>query len=121
MINPLGFPGSSTPSQRDPKEGLTHQQQESPGFRKNLFETVIGVEVHAQVKSVSKLFTGAPTGFGQDPNTQVTEYCLALPGVLPVLNAFALECGIRTAMALNCTNNPFMSFARNNYFYPDLP
>ena len=85
------------------------------------WETVIGLEVHAQVASRSKLFSGAATAFGAEPNAQVSLVDAAMPGMLPVLNAHAVEQAVRTGLALNAEINRVSTFARKNYFYPDLP
>ena len=85
------------------------------------YETVIGLEVHAQLLTASKIFCGCATAFGAPPNTQVCEVCLGMPGSLPVLNKKALEYAVKMALATNCRINPESLFARKNYFYPDLP
>jgi aspartyl-tRNA(Asn)/glutamyl-tRNA(Gln) amidotransferase subunit B len=85
------------------------------------YEPVIGLEVHAQLLSRSKIFCGCSTRFGDPPNSNVCPVCLGLPGTLPVLNKRAVEMGIRAALALNCTVHQHSRFARKNYFYPDLP
>ncbi len=85
------------------------------------YETVIGLEVHAQLQTRSKLFCGCGTVFGQGANTQTCPVCLGLPGTLPVLNRTAVEMAVRTGVALNCTIRTPNIFARKNYFYPDLP
>jgi aspartyl-tRNA(Asn)/glutamyl-tRNA(Gln) amidotransferase subunit B len=85
------------------------------------FEAVIGLEVHAQLLTRSKVFCGCSADFGGEPNTRVCPICLGFPGVLPVLNRKALEFTIRTALALNCKIARFSKFDRKNYFYPDLP
>ncbi|HEX9285489.1 MAG TPA: Asp-tRNA(Asn)/Glu-tRNA(Gln) amidotransferase subunit GatB [Nitrospirales bacterium] len=85
------------------------------------YEVVIGLEVHAQLLTESKMFCGCGTEFGAAPNTQTCPVCLGLPGVLPVINRKAVEFAIRTGLALNCTIAPMNRFARKNYFYPDLP
>jgi len=86
-----------------------------------LYEAVIGLEVHAQLRTRSKLFCSCSTAFGAAPNTNVCEVCSGMPGVLPVPNARAVEYAARMGMAVNCTVNPVSVFARKNYFYPDLP
>jgi aspartyl-tRNA(Asn)/glutamyl-tRNA(Gln) amidotransferase subunit B len=85
------------------------------------YEAVIGLEVHAQMLTGSKLFCGCPTGFGAEPNTQTCPVCAGMPGVLPVLNKRALEFTVRTGLATSCTISRLSRFARKNYFYPDLP
>ena len=85
------------------------------------WEVVIGLEVHAQLSTVSKIFSGASTAFGAEPNTQASAVDLAYPGVLPVLNEAAVERAIRLGLALGSTINLKNVFARKNYFYPDLP
>jgi len=85
------------------------------------FETVIGLEVHCQLATASKLFCGCSAAFGADPNDHTCPVCLAMPGVLPVLNRRAVEYAIRAALATGCTINTTSRWARKNYFYPDLP
>ncbi|WP_027180111.1 Asp-tRNA(Asn)/Glu-tRNA(Gln) amidotransferase subunit GatB [Maridesulfovibrio bastinii] len=85
------------------------------------FETVIGLEVHAQLKTKSKIFCGCSTEFGKDPNENVCEICSGMPGVLPVLNEKVVEYAAKMGLATNCTVNKKSVFARKNYFYPDLP
>jgi aspartyl-tRNA(Asn)/glutamyl-tRNA(Gln) amidotransferase subunit B len=85
------------------------------------YEPVIGLEVHAQLLTKTKIFCGCSTRFGDPPNSNVCPVCLGLPGTLPVLNRRAVEMGIRAALAMNCTVHEFSRFARKNYFYPDLP
>jgi aspartyl-tRNA(Asn)/glutamyl-tRNA(Gln) amidotransferase subunit B len=85
------------------------------------YEPVIGLEVHAQLKTNTKMFCGCSTVFGQPPNTQVCPVCLGLPGSLPVPNAQAFEFALKTALALNCEIVGFTKFDRKNYYYPDLP
>lgn len=84
------------------------------------FEPVIGLEVHAQLKTRSKAFCGCPTEFGKGANDQVCQVCLGMPGVLPVLNRQAVELAIRAGIALNCEISQASRFDRKNYFYPDL-
>jgi aspartyl-tRNA(Asn)/glutamyl-tRNA(Gln) amidotransferase subunit B len=85
------------------------------------YEVVVGLEVHAQLKTASKIFCGCSTKFGAAPNTQTCPICLGMPGVLPVLNRRVLEMAVKTGLALHCQISPYSRFARKNYFYPDLP
>ena len=85
------------------------------------FEAVIGLEIHAQLLTASKIFCGCSTAFGAAPNTHLCPVCLGLPGALPVLNRAAVDCAIRASLALGCTIHETSVFARKNYFYPDLP
>ena len=86
-----------------------------------VWEVVIGMETHAQLATKSKIFSGASTAFGAEPNRQASVVDLALPGVLPVLNRQAVACAIRFGLAIGATVSPRSVFARKNYFYPDLP
>ncbi|HLZ32453.1 MAG TPA: Asp-tRNA(Asn)/Glu-tRNA(Gln) amidotransferase subunit GatB, partial [Nitrospira sp.] len=86
-----------------------------------IYEVVIGVEVHAQLRTKSKMFCGCGTTFGQSANSQTCPVCLGLPGTLPVINKAAVEMAVRAGLALNCTIGELNRFARKNYFYPDLP
>jgi len=85
------------------------------------WEVVLGLEVHAQIVSASKLFSGASTAFGADPNSQVSLVDAAMPGMLPVINAVCIEQAVRTGLGLNAEINLVSVFDRKNYFYPDLP
>jgi len=85
------------------------------------YETVIGLEVHLQLNTATKIFCGCANQFGALPNTLTCPVCLGLPGSLPVVNEKALECAMKVGLALNCTINPFVKFDRKNYFYPDCP
>jgi len=89
--------------------------------RDSPYEVVIGLEVHAQLLTRSKMFCGCPTEFGAAPNSQTCPVCLGLPGVLPVINRRAVEFGMRTALALNLRVNGACRFARKHYYYPDMP
>jgi aspartyl-tRNA(Asn)/glutamyl-tRNA(Gln) amidotransferase subunit B len=89
--------------------------------RTGKWEVVIGMEVHAQVTAKSKLFSGASTEFGAEPNTQVSLVDAAMPGMLPVINEFCVEQAVRTGLGLNAQINLVSVFDRKNYFYPDLP
>ena len=82
---------------------------------------MLGLEVHVELNTASKMFCGCSTAFGADPNTQVCPVCLGLPGSLPVVNAIAVESAIRIGLALNCSIAEWCRFARKNYFYPDMP
>ncbi len=85
------------------------------------YEAVIGLEIHAQLLTATKIFCGCPTRFGAPPNTHVCPVCLGLPGALPVLNRQAVDFALRAGLALGCAVNTRSIFARKNYFYPDLP
>jgi len=85
------------------------------------YEAVIGLEIHAQLSTETKIFCGCSTEFGSAPNTQTCPVCTGLPGVLPVMNKKAIEYVVRTGLAVDCTISPVSRFARKNYFYPDLP
>ena len=85
------------------------------------YEVVIGLEVHAQLLTGSKMFCGCPTTFGAPPNSQTCPVCQGMPGVLPVINRRAIEFAVRTALAFNCRVNAACRFARKHYYYPDMP
>src|SRR2546428_895027 len=85
------------------------------------YEPVIGLEVHVQLATATKIFCSCPTSFGAPPNTNVCPVCLGLPGALPVLSREAVELAVKAALALHCRIRPVSRLARENYFYPDLP
>jgi aspartyl-tRNA(Asn)/glutamyl-tRNA(Gln) amidotransferase subunit B len=85
------------------------------------YEPVLGLEVHVELSTETKMFCGCANKFGSEPNSQVCPVCLGLPGSLPVLNQTAVESAIRIGLALNCEIVPWCRFARKNYFYPDMP
>ncbi|MGH3456316.1 MAG: Asp-tRNA(Asn)/Glu-tRNA(Gln) amidotransferase subunit GatB, partial [Nocardioidaceae bacterium] len=85
------------------------------------YDPVLGLEVHVELNTTSKMFCGCSTEFGAEPNTQVCPVCLGLPGALPVANERGVESAIRIGLALNCSIAEWCRFARKNYFYPDMP
>src|SRR5438477_6317204 len=85
------------------------------------YKVLVGMEIHVQLSTLSKMFTGAANVFGGEPNSQVDEQVLGLPGTLPVLNKKAVEYSIKTGLALNCRIAPFTKWDRKSYYYPDLP
>ena len=85
------------------------------------FDPALGLEVHVELNTASKMFCGCPTEFGAEPNTQVCPTCLGLPGAMPVVNKVAVESAMRIGLALNCEIAEWCRFARKNYFYPDMP
>ena len=88
---------------------------------KNSWELVLGLEVHAQISSKSKLFSNAPTNWGGEPNSQVSLVDCGMPGSLPVINEYCIDQAIITGLSLNADINKISVFDRKNYFYPDLP
>ena len=85
------------------------------------FDPAMGLEVHVELNTNSKMFCGCPTEFGAEPNTQVCPTCLGLPGAMPVVNRIAVESAMRIGLALHCEIAEWCRFARKNYFYPDMP
>ncbi|MFC2469625.1 MAG: Asp-tRNA(Asn)/Glu-tRNA(Gln) amidotransferase GatCAB subunit B, partial [Negativicutes bacterium] len=85
------------------------------------YEAVIGLEIHSELKTNTKIFCGCAIEFGAEQNTHVCPVCLGLPGVLPVLNRRVVEFAIKAGLATNCTINQYSKFDRKNYYYPDLP
>jgi aspartyl-tRNA(Asn)/glutamyl-tRNA(Gln) amidotransferase subunit B len=104
-----------TQAKSEPRAGMLIEGRTGP------WEIVLGLEVHAQVASKSKLFSGAAVGFGAPPNTQVSLVDAAMPGMLPVINRHCVEQAVKTGLGLKATINPWSRFDRKNYFYPDLP
>ncbi|KJR43118.1 Aspartyl/glutamyl-tRNA(Asn/Gln) amidotransferase subunit B, partial [Candidatus Magnetoovum chiemensis] len=87
----------------------------------NNYEAVIGLEIHSQLSTVSKMFCSCANKFGSEPNTQTCPICIGMPGVLPVINKKALAYAIKAGLAMSCSISKYSRFARKNYFYPDLP
>ena len=85
------------------------------------YDPALGLEVHVELNTNTKMFCGCPAVFGGEPNTQVCPTCLGLPGAMPVVNGKAIESAIRIGLALNCEIAEWCRFARKNYFYPDMP
>ncbi|HXG15625.1 MAG TPA: Asp-tRNA(Asn)/Glu-tRNA(Gln) amidotransferase subunit GatB [Calidithermus sp.] len=104
-----------TPREQPPEPSAGAARVEAP------FEVIIGLEIHAQLATRSKMFCGCPTAFGAAPNSQTCPVCLGLPGSLPVINRRAVEFAVRAALALNARVNARCRFARKHYFYPDMP
>ena len=84
------------------------------------YDPVLGFDVHVELNTKTKMFSSAPNSFGEDPNTNITEVCLGLPGALPMVNKQAVEYAIKLGLALNCQIADYCRFARKHYFYPDL-
>ena len=84
-------------------------------------ETIIGLEIHAELLTASKIFCACSTEFGAEPNSQVCPICLGMPGTLPVINERAVEYAVKAGLALNCEIAPYSKWDRKQYFYPDLP
>jgi aspartyl-tRNA(Asn)/glutamyl-tRNA(Gln) amidotransferase subunit B len=106
-----------------PAQGRHGQARDTVPYEEAVaaFDPVLGLEVHVELNTASKMFCGCSTTFGAEPNTQVCPTCLGLPGSLPVVNAVAVESAIRIGLALNCSIADWCRFARKNYFYPDMP
>src|ERR1700727_389700 len=103
---------------------MTKLASETPSISPEILaknDPVIGLEVHAQLTTKTKIFWGCSTPFGDAPNSNTCPVCLGLPGTLPVLNKRVIEMASRASLALNCTVHEHSRFARKNYFYPDLP
>ena len=118
---PPARPGSRAGSATSPK-GRTHDR-DADAFDDVLaaFDPAMGLEVHVELNTASKMFCGCPAGFGGEPNTRTCPTCLGLPGAMPVVNGKAVESAIRIGLALNCEIAEWCRFARKNYFYPDMP
>src|SRR5262249_25230938 len=113
--------GRPTPTSRRPRGDRGSQSWYDGMTASDRYEVVIGLEVHAQLLTRSKMFCGCTTKFGAPPNSQTCPVCQGMPGVLPVINRRAVEFGIRTALAFECRVNPACRFARKHYYYPDMP
>src|SRR2546426_690722 len=120
----MGFFGPPT-SPRRPRRGMSRRMSDAASKliegRPRPRGIVLGLEVHAQVASNSKLFSGAAVGFGAGPNEQVSLVAAAMPGMLPVINRRCVELAVKTGLGLKAKINPWSRFDRKNYFYPDLP
>src|SRR5438105_9334317 len=109
------------PAGKPPAGGHPSRSRRRPHSAGMTYETVIGLEVHVQLSTASKMFCACAVAFGAPPNTLTCPVCLGLPGSLPALNRRAVELGIRAALALECRIHPESQFHRKNYYYPDLP
>lgn len=115
---------AGTPSEMPPRPRRYNRNMQAIATVEEVlakYEPVIGLEVHVQLGTKTKIFCGCPISFGAEPNTNVCPVCLGLPGALPVLSRQAVEFAMDAAIALHCRVNPYSRFARKNYFYPDLP
>ena len=116
-----GAPGTNADrANRSDRADRADRERRADTTERAEWETVVGLEVHCELKTQTKLFCGCKNAFGDEPNTNVCPVCLGLPGSLPVLNAFAVELAMRIGEALHCEVRP-SSFHRKNYFYPDMP
>ena len=102
-------------------ENTAHNDSVRPELFVDGYEVVIGIEIHCQLNTDSKIFSSSPTDFGHEPNSQANIVDLGLPGVLPVLNAGVVERALKFGMGINAELGLFNTFDRKNYFYPDLP
>ena len=107
--------GMTTASLEPPQELVPYDEAVAT------YDVVMGIEVHVELSTESKMFCGCPTAFGAEPNTQVCPTCLGLPGSMPVVNRSAVESAMLIGLALNCEIAEWCRFARKNYFYPDMP